>query len=99
MTHFPSAIDARYTPIRSEEHTSELQSLAYVVCRLRLEKKKRERRVRRRGPVLREARAPGARAKVDRAAAADSDEPGRVHRFRRAVRRRDILDRGGLRRP
>src|SRR2546425_6308116 len=28
--------------IRSEEHTSELQSLAYLVCRLRLEKKKRE---------------------------------------------------------
>src|SRR2546425_6954600 len=28
---------------RSEEHTSELQSLAYLVCRLLLEKKKRER--------------------------------------------------------
>src|SRR3989441_5863389 len=28
-------------PIRSEEHTSELQSLAYLVCRLLLEKKKR----------------------------------------------------------
>src|SRR2546425_5350783 len=27
-------------PIRSEEHTSELQSLAYLVCRLLLEKKK-----------------------------------------------------------
>src|SRR5205823_8877994 len=27
---------------RSEEHTSELQSLAYLVCRLLLEKKKRE---------------------------------------------------------
>ena len=26
---------------RSEEHTSELQSLAYLVCRLLLEKKKR----------------------------------------------------------
>src|SRR2546425_7710377 len=26
--------------IRSEEHTSELQSLAYIVCRLLLEKKK-----------------------------------------------------------
>src|SRR3989441_2975316 len=26
-------------PIRSEEHTSELQSLAYLVCRLLLEKK------------------------------------------------------------
>src|SRR5205823_14472368 len=27
-------------PTRSEEHTSELQSLAYLVCRLLLEKKK-----------------------------------------------------------
>src|SRR3989441_7703299 len=30
----------RLTPERSEEHTSELQSLAYLVCRLLLEKKK-----------------------------------------------------------
>src|SRR2546423_8880574 len=30
------------TPRRSEEHTSELQSLAYLVCRLLLEKKKIE---------------------------------------------------------
>src|SRR2546425_6886701 len=29
--------------IRSEEHTSELQSLAYLVCRLLLEKKKHTR--------------------------------------------------------
>src|SRR5205823_10319506 len=29
---------------RSEEHTSELQSLAYLVCRLLLEKKKKKRR-------------------------------------------------------
>src|SRR5687767_15267993 len=29
---------------RSEEHTSELQSLAYLVCRLLLEKKKQENR-------------------------------------------------------
>src|SRR2546425_3207558 len=28
------------TVVRSEEHTSELQSLAYLVCRLLLEKKK-----------------------------------------------------------
>ena len=27
--------------VRSEEHTSELQSLAYLVCRLLLEKKKK----------------------------------------------------------
>src|SRR2546425_3406833 len=31
------------TPMRSEEHTSELQSLAYLVCRLLLEKKKKQR--------------------------------------------------------
>src|SRR2546425_1588560 len=31
---------------RSEEHTSELQSLAYLVCRLLLEKKKTIRRAR-----------------------------------------------------
>src|SRR5437899_7552455 len=29
--------------VRSEEHTSELQSLRHLVCRLLLEKKKRER--------------------------------------------------------
>src|SRR2546425_1790234 len=29
--------------LRSEEHTSELQSLAYLVCRLLLEKKKKQR--------------------------------------------------------
>src|SRR3989441_3079509 len=31
---------ALYEQLRSEEHTSELQSLAYLVCRLLLEKKK-----------------------------------------------------------
>src|SRR2546425_5686531 len=39
------AIDAEVREIldrtRSEEHTSELQSLAYLVCRLLLEKKKK----------------------------------------------------------
>src|SRR2546425_11377401 len=35
--YFSTAIAA----VRSEEHTSELQSLAYLVCRLLLEKKKR----------------------------------------------------------
>src|SRR2546425_5001354 len=33
--------DARLARVRSEEHTSELQSLAYLVCRLLLEKKNR----------------------------------------------------------
>src|SRR2546425_9217990 len=32
-------VRARRSPRRSEEHTSELQSLAYLVCRLLLEKK------------------------------------------------------------
>src|SRR2546425_9768430 len=38
--HFVRAV---HVPVRrSEEHTSELQSLAYLVCRLLLEKKKKE---------------------------------------------------------
>src|SRR2546425_8822021 len=42
----PAALMARAMPksattARSEEHTSELQSLAYLVCRLLLEKKKK----------------------------------------------------------
>src|SRR2546425_5853065 len=31
-----------HAEVRSEEHTSELQSLAYLVCRLLLEKKKKK---------------------------------------------------------
>src|SRR5258706_2843436 len=38
----PFQVTLRYTP-RSEEHTSELQSLTNLVCRLLLEKKKRSR--------------------------------------------------------
>src|SRR2546425_2169466 len=48
-THLPvedrSAIlepDRQRNHRRSEEHTSELQSLAYLVCRLLLEKKKKQ---------------------------------------------------------
>src|SRR3989441_9296410 len=44
---------------RSEEHTSELQSLAYLVCRLLLEKKKKinEHRLKlRRNPTARDQR-------------------------------------------
>src|SRR6266404_6414259 len=45
--HAPSTHTATRTPRRSrcersEEHTSELQSLAYLVCRLLLEKKKKK---------------------------------------------------------
>src|SRR2546425_3500918 len=35
---------ARLGETRSEEHTSELQSLAYLVCRLLLEKKKKKKK-------------------------------------------------------
>src|SRR5205823_14905149 len=45
--HHPRALRARDPSPRSEEHTSELQSLAYLVCRLLLEKKKRTRTNRR----------------------------------------------------
>src|SRR2546425_2776626 len=37
---------------RSEEHTSELQSLAYLVCRLLLEKKKKRHNQPKRGALL-----------------------------------------------
>src|SRR2546425_4798003 len=37
---FPPGIGWPWYLFRSEEHTSELQSLAYLVCRLLLEKKK-----------------------------------------------------------
>src|SRR2546425_6847965 len=37
-------VDCAADPHRSEEHTSELQSLAYLVCRLLLEKKKKSKR-------------------------------------------------------
>src|SRR2546425_11947531 len=36
--------EAENPAARSEEHTSELQSLAYLVCRLLLEKKKKNKR-------------------------------------------------------
>src|SRR5205823_12180076 len=36
------SLSAGASRIRSEEHTSELQSLAYLVCRLLLEKKKKK---------------------------------------------------------
>src|SRR6266404_6904803 len=39
--HSLTAKSNTHGPARSEEHTSELQSLAYLVCRLLLEKKKK----------------------------------------------------------
>src|SRR5687767_15308481 len=41
---FDLPLDVGAVPIRSEEHTSELQSLAYLVCRLLLEKKKKQKK-------------------------------------------------------
>src|SRR2546425_9179336 len=40
MLHGMAGVIASPPIQRSEEHTSELQSLAYLVCRLQLEKKK-----------------------------------------------------------
>src|SRR2546425_7504824 len=40
-TAFAAVRITSITSLRSEEHTSELQSLAYLVCRLLLEKKKK----------------------------------------------------------
>src|SRR2546425_7708673 len=40
-TQEPSKQPNSLAVVRSEEHTSELQSLAYLVCRLLLEKKKK----------------------------------------------------------
>src|SRR3712207_7769167 len=39
-------VGAAAAPVRSEEHTSELQSRQYLVCRLLLEKKKNKERIR-----------------------------------------------------
>src|SRR3989441_4097193 len=39
---FIAVVIILYFGVRSEEHTSELQSLAYLVCRLLLEKKKQK---------------------------------------------------------
>src|SRR2546425_7842803 len=39
-SHMTIRLAVRMGWLRSEEHTSELQSLAYLVCRLLLEKKK-----------------------------------------------------------
>src|SRR5437899_5097826 len=37
-------VEGKKAPVRSEEHTSELQSLRHLVCRLLLEKKKAQTR-------------------------------------------------------
>src|SRR2546425_7672255 len=43
--YFSSGESVSRSRPRSEEHTSELQSLAYLVCRLLLEKKKKKQNV------------------------------------------------------
>src|SRR2546425_8841248 len=42
LAPLPSELRWVVEEVRSEEHTSELQSLAYLVCRLLLEKKKHQ---------------------------------------------------------
>src|SRR5205814_9310551 len=42
LGHLPRRDEHRPGPSRSEEHTSELQSLRHLVCRLLLEKKKKK---------------------------------------------------------
>src|SRR5205823_836000 len=62
----------------SEEHTSELQSLAYLVCRLLLEKKNRDRgRVRRPGDRAQTSRRRCRRQQADWFRCADSCFGGR----------------------
>src|SRR3712207_8595243 len=41
QTRFGVVLKGPIVPVRSEEHTSELQSRQYLVCRLLLEKKKK----------------------------------------------------------
>src|SRR5438034_6546507 len=66
MQHVPSNYDTDlFAPIRSEEHTSELQSHSDLVCRLLLEKKKTHGRAEA-GPA---AGAPGKRDPTDADAA------------------------------
>src|SRR5687767_15620540 len=63
LTPTPYPVETAVRPVlqgqreatRSEEHTSELQSLAYLVCRLLLEKKKKRRGVGLRGRALEES--------------------------------------------
>src|SRR2546422_2686551 len=43
-SHQPQAFDSALLILRSEEHTSELQSRLHLVCRLLLEKKKNQAR-------------------------------------------------------
>src|SRR5205807_7073129 len=46
MTRSPQSILAQSSTLRSEEHTSELQSPCNLVCRLLLEKKKKKKKLR-----------------------------------------------------
>src|SRR2546425_3216898 len=59
---------------RSEEHTSELQSLAYLVCRLLLEKKKQLRSLHRGSPAW--GGRPRARARPSTGSRREPSRPG-----------------------
>src|SRR5437016_7298930 len=65
----PSPVSSCSRRVRSEEHTSELQSLTNLVCRLLLEKKKRPDHIRH------------AAAEHDREALATADYSQRRHRI------------------
>src|SRR2546423_4128823 len=65
--HFVKHHADRVDVMRSEEHTSELQSLAYLVCRLLLEKKNTGAAARGRHAVLRWRTRPHDRCSVHRA--------------------------------
>src|SRR2546425_3101131 len=60
-SHHGSLSKEKRLDARSEEHTSELQSLAYLVCRLLLEKKKQSIRPSRPSPVMTPKPPPAAR--------------------------------------
>src|SRR2546422_4624994 len=59
-------LDANGKPVRSEEHTSELQSRLHLVCRLLLEKKKKHTHRRTSRYPSRERESPPAHHKPDR---------------------------------
>src|ERR1041384_7382343 len=81
--HVMTRTPASHSPcLRSEEHTSELQSLAYLVCRLLLEKKNKERR----NPP-----APGAMAAHRRPRLPRADRPRTHLRTRATPRRSDLM--------
>src|SRR5262245_63423345 len=72
---------SRSSPARSEEHTSELQSLRHLVCRLLLEKKKKTKRHTQHQPQTKQQiqrnTAPGIRQNTPPVTNPDTARPGR----------------------